>query len=573
MYIVKKIISGKEYFYLRKSERKGKKVLSKNIAYLGKTRKEAEEKFRKILKEREVPKKMEEKKEIKLGNKLDEITSIAGKRGFFFPTAGIYGGKAGFFTYGHSGKQLKINWENLWREYFLNLDDNFHEIQSNNILPKEVFEASGHIKNFNDPMTECKKCNFRFRADNFLEDKNLYEEGMNIEKMNKLIKEKNLKCPKCGGELREVKWFNMMFPVPIGFNDEKAYLSPETAQGAYITFKEEFQATRGKLPLGLAIIDKAYRNEISPRQMFFRLREFSQAELQIFFDSEKINELEEEKWKEVKNYKLKIKKTKKNETEEIICDEANRKLNLPKFYVYHMAKIQQFYLDVLNIPKEKFRFRELGEEERAFYNKIHFDIEINLETLGGFKEVAGIHYRTDHDLKGHEKVSGENLEVFYDNKKILPHVLELSFGVDRNVWMLLDIFYNIGDEGSMFKFPPKLVPIKAAIFPIVKDEKFVRIAKDVYRELKKEFVCVYDSGGSIGRRYARQDEIGTMYCITIDGDSLKKKDITIRNRDDTKQIRVKISELKEILRKLIFSEIEFEKAGKIVETRILADKI
>ena len=185
-----------------------------------------------------------------------------------------------------------------------------------------------------------------------------------------------------------------------------------------------------------------------------------------------------------------------------------------------------------------------------------------LDTLGGFKEIAGIHYRSDHDLVGHSKVSGKNLEVFYDGKKILPHVLELSFGVDRNIWTLLDNFYFVGKEGSMFKFPAILSPIKAAIFPIVKGKKFEKIAEAVISELKKEFNIIYDKTGSIGRRYARNDEVGTPFCITIDGDSIKNKDVTIRERDTGRQIRVKISILKETLEKLINSEIKFEKAGK-----------
>ena len=185
-----------------------------------------------------------------------------------------------------------------------------------------------------------------------------------------------------------------------------------------------------------------------------------------------------------------------------------------------------------------------------------------LDTLGGFKEVAGVHYRTDHDLSGHSKISGKNLDVFYDGKKILPHVLELSFGVDRNIWTLLDIFYSIGKEGSMFKFSPELSPIKAAIFPIIKGRKFERIAEHVISDLKNDFNAVYDKTGSIGRRYARNDEIGTPFCITIDADSIKNKDATIRERDTGKQIRVKISCLKETLKKLINSEIKFGKAGK-----------
>ena len=565
-FIVKKNIHNKDYYYLNENKRVDGKVKTKTLAYLGKNRKDAEKRAKELINRKKEKKevRIEDKKEekvIKLGAKIDEITSISSKRGFFFQTANIYGGKAGFFTYGHLGKALKFNWERLWRKNIVCLDENFYEIQSNNILPEAVFRASGHIENFNDPMTECKKCHFRFRADQFLEDNKVENaESLNIEEMTSKILEKNLKCPKCGGELSEVKQFNMMFPINVGFNEEKAYLSPETAQAAYISFKEEFSATRGKLPLGLAIIDKAYRNEISPRQIFFRLREFSQAELQIFFDPDKINE--HPKWKEVQKNKLRIKFSDKNEIQEIDCNELNVKYKIPKFYLYYAAKVQNFYLKILGIPREKFRFRELGESERAFYNKIHFDVEIMLDTLGGFREVAGVHYRADHDLSGHSKISGKNLEIFYDGKKILPHVLELSFGVDRNIWTLLDIFYSVGKEGSMFIFPPELAPMKAAIFPIIKGRKFEKISNEVFEKLKDELNVAYDKTGSIGRRYARNDEIGTPFCITIDGDSIKNKDVTIRERNTGKQIRVKIKDLKETLIKLIDEEISFNKAGK-----------
>ncbi|MGC9309666.1 MAG: glycine--tRNA ligase [Candidatus Nanoarchaeia archaeon] len=480
-------------------------------------------------------------------NKLDEINAIASKRGFFFQTANIYGGKAGFFTYGHLGKQLKSNWENLWRKYILGLDDNFHEIQSNNILPEEVFKASGHIEHFNDPLVECKKCKFRFRADQLLEDAGIEAEGMSLEELDKMIDKKKLVCPKCSGQLGEVKEFNMMFPVNIGFDNNKAYLSPETAQAAYLAFREEFKATREKLPLGLAIIDKAYRNEISPRQMFFRLREFSQAELQIFFNPDKIDE--HNNWQEIKKEKLRLKPANQKQISEKTCQELNK--HYPKFYLYHAAKIQDFYLNKIGIPKERFRFRELGEGERAFYNKIHFDIEVKLDTLNGFKEVAGLHYRGEHDLLGHAKQSKKKLEVV-DGKRVLPHVLELSFGVDRNIWMLMDVFYGKGKEGSMFKFPPKLAPIQAGIFPLVrKDEQLVKLSKEIYNDLKEEFNVIYDESASVGKRYARQDEIGTPFCITIDGDSLQDGDVTIRDRDSTKQIRCSIDILKEEMRNLL----------------------
>jgi glycyl-tRNA synthetase len=352
----------------------------------------------------------------------------------------------------------------------------------------------------------------------------------------------------------------MMFPVPIGFNDEKGYLSPETAQASYLAFKQEFLANREKLPLGLAIIDKAYRNEISPRQMFFRLREFTQAELQIFFNSERINE--HPRWGEVKNKKLRLKLV-GEDVKEIKLEKANKKLEIPKFYLYYAWKIQKFYLSILKVPEEKFRFRELSKEEKAFYNKIHFDIEVDLSTLGGFKEVGGLHYRTDHDLKGHQEISNKKLEIHYDGRRFIPHVLELSFGVDRNIWMLLDLFYSIGKEGSMFSFPPNLAPHKVAVFPLIKKKKeFREKARDVYEDLNKEFNCFYDESGSIGRRYARQDEIGTPFCITIDGKTLEDNTVTIRNRDNQKQVRVKVGKLKDVIKKLVsggdFDEVREE---------------
>lgn len=500
------------------------------------------------------------------GNKVsrvDEITSIASKRGIFFPTAEIYGGKAGFFTYGHIGKLLKNRWESLWRNYFLSLGDNFYEIQSNSILPEEVFIASGHIEHFNDPMSECRKCHSRYRLDQLLEDKKIEAGGLSLEEMNKKLGELKAKCLKCGGELGEGRMFNMMFAVPIGFAGEKGYLSPETAQGAYISFKNMFQATRGKLPVGLAIIDKAYRNEISPRQLFFRLREFSQAELQIFFDSSRLDEMDEIIWDEVKDYGLLIKKSSGGEIEEIKGEDMNKKMKIGKFYIYYLAKVQKFYLDLLGIPKEKFRLRELGESERAFYNKVHFDVEIFLETLGGFKEVGGVHYRGDHDLSGHQKISKEKLEVSVDGKRILPHVLELSFGVDRNIWTLLDIFYDKDtaksakggeEERDIFRFPALLSPFHVAVLPLVNKDGMDNLARDIARNLRRDFAVFYDDSGSIGRRYRRMDEIGVKFCITIDSGTLKDKDVTIRDRDSLKQIRVKIEGLPRMLDKLIKGE-------------------
>lgn len=499
-------------------------------------------------------------------SKSEKIMDIAAKRGFFYPSAEIYNAKAGFWTYGSLGTKIKHKWENLWRNYFLSLNTNFYEIDDCNILPKKVFESSGHLENFNDPLTQCEKCQFRFRADQLIEDElNIKAEGLKEEALTKLIKENNLKCPKCRGSLLPVRFFNMMFDLRVGATGEDVvYLRPESAQSPFLAFRREFEATRRKLPLGLAVIGRAYRNEISPRQGFFRLREFTQSELQIFFDSDKINE--HEKFDEVKDYQLII--FSDNKTKKISCKDLNSKLKFPKFYIYPLAKVQQFYLDLLKIPENKFRFRELSAEERAFYNKIHFDVELDLESLGGFKEVAGVHYRGNHDLGGHQLGSGVKLEITLDEggktKKILPHVLELSFGVDRNIWALLDLFYREEKERTLFAFPPHLAPTDAAIFPLVNRDKIPEFAENIFLGLfKDKFSVFFDDSGSIGRRYRRQDEIGTKFCITVDYDSIKNNDITIRDRDTMKQIRVQTGNLKEILQELL-NGAELSKFGKYI---------
>jgi glycyl-tRNA synthetase len=247
----------------------------------------------------------------------------------------------------------------------------------------------------------------------------------------------------------------------------------------------------------------------------------------------------------------------------ISCADLTKRI--PKFYVYHMAKVQQFYLEVLEFPKEKFRFYELNDKEKAFYNKYHFDMEADLPSLG-WTEIGGVHYRTDHDLAGHQEISKQNLTVYDEETKerFIPHVLELSFGVDRNFQTLLMFAYEHDKkrDNVVLHFNPQLASYKAAVLPLVKRDDFKNIAESVIRDLRKEFNVLYDEGG---RRYARNDEAGTPYCITIDDDSVKKKDVTIRDRDSMKQIRVKISDLRNVLRGLIAGELNFLDAGKLVK--------
>lgn len=507
---------------------------------------------------------MAEQKNPKGNNKNEIIMTIASKRGFFYPSAEIYGAKAGFWTYGHLGTRLKHSWENKWRNFFLNLSKSYFEIDDCNIMPKKVFEGSGHLKHFNDPLTECEKCHFRFRADQLIEDAmHTNAGGLDETALTKLIDDNKLLCPRCGSKLLPVKWFNMMFEMKVGATGEDTmYLRPESAQSPYLAFKREFEALRKKIPFGLAVIGKAFRNEISPRQGFFRLREFTQAELQIFFDPDKINEAEN--WDFVKNYKLRLclaKDLKENKITEITCEDANKDLKIPRFYAYNMAKVQQFYLREMGIPETKFRFRELDEKERAFYNKLHFDIELDMDTLGGFKEVAGVHYRTNHDLGGHQEHSKEKLEVVIGDKRFIPHVLELSFGVDRNVWALMDVFYKEEAERTLFTFPANIAPITVAVYPLVNKDNIPEYSTEIYERLSKEFRVFMDDSASIGRRYRRQDEIGTPYGVTIDYDSLNDNTVTLRDRDSMKQIRIKVDELIPKLKQIISKELEFEKAG------------
>jgi glycyl-tRNA synthetase len=497
-------------------------------------------------------------------NKKESIMEeILRRRGFFWKSCEIYGGLSGFYDYGHLGTQMKRKWENIWRKFFLGLNDNFYEIEPTNIMHEKVFIASGHVESFVDPIVKCKKCGNVERADQLLEQ-DLKEsfEGLTPEELLEIIKKHKIKCSKCKGQLEEIGTLNLMFPLLIG-NDVKAYLRGETAQAAYVNFNREFGCLRKRLPMGLAIVGKAFRNEISPRQLIIRMREFTQAELQIFFDPEKIDE--HESFDEIKNYKIRLfsvdnRKTEK--IEELSAEDICKKLHLPKFYVYYMAKMQQFYVDELKIPIEKFRFRELSDEEKAFYNKYHWDIELLFSF--GWKEVDGLHYRTDHDLGGHQKLSKKDLSVFFENKRILPHVLELSFGVDRNIYALLDMFYKEEKERTIFAFPRRFAPFDCAVFPLVNKEGMDKKAFEIKNTLKAmQYSVFYDDSGSVGRRYRRMDEIGVPCCITIDGQTMKDNTVTIRDRDSMKQIRVRIDDLCTSLYRFLNGE-DIEKVGKVI---------
>ncbi len=491
-----------------------------------------------------------------MAHTAQELATFCKKKGFIYPSSEIYGGVAGLYDYGHLGTRLKKNFEALWRKYFLGLNDNFHEIETANIMHASVFKASGHLENFIDPAVDCSKCDFSERADHFVEAAvGERVEELSVDELNNLIERENLTCPKCKSALKKVSIFNMMFPLQMGVGAKNtAYLRPETAQSPYVNFKLQYELLRKKLPLGLALVGRAYRNEISPRNLTLRQREFTQAELQIFFNPQRINE--HKHFELVKGYKLRTHLVIDRKKKKIVERTAKQLVDegLPKFYVYHLVKIQQFYLEQLNVPPEKFRLYQLNEKEKAFYNKYHFDLEVDLEEYG-FTEMGGLHYRTDHDLHGHQDISKEKMEIFDEESgsRFIPHVLELSFGVDRNVYALLDLSYDADKKRGnlVLHLANGLTPFFCAVFPLVKNKpELVALAEDVYDELKEEFSCFYDEASSVGRRYARADEIGLRYAITVDFDSLEDKCVTIRDRENTKQERVKISELKGRLSKL-----------------------
>ena len=470
---------------------------------------------------------------------VDKVEDIAKRRGFFFPSAEIYGSMSGFYDYGHVGTLMKRKFENLWRKYFLALGENFYEIETPDIMPEGVFTASGHLKNFVDPVVRCAKCGHAVRADHVLEDvlKESFE-GMAADELSSLIKQHHVKCEKCKGPLENVGTLTMMFPVSVGTGKEaKAYLRPETAQGAYVAFKRSFEHLRRQLPMGLAIIGKAYRNEISPRNALLRMRSFTQAELQIFFDPVTIHAHPD--FASVDSEKLRILAAGHTKAADISCGELAKKL--PQFYVYYLAKIQQFYLNLLQLPRDVFRFRELGEEERAFYNKYHYDVQLELD--GTWTEVGGLHYRTDHDLSGHARVSKQPMDVSIEGKKFVPHVLEISTGVDRNILALLVLGYREEKERDLFSLPRAVAPFDVAVFPLVNREGMPEAARALWQQLQGVYAAFYDDGGSVGRRYRRMDEIGVPLCITVDGDTLKNNTVTLRERDSMQQVRVRADEV------------------------------
>ena len=425
---------------------------------------------------------------------MEKIVSLCKRRGFIFPSSEIYGGFSGFWDYGPYGAELAYNIKDLWWKRFVKSREDMYGISSSIVMPEQVWQASGHLKNFTDPLVECKKCHHRFRADH-LEDKT--------------------KCPDCGGELGEPKTFNLMFPVETGSTSGEtttAYLRGELAQGMFVNFKNIIDTFHPDLPFGIAQVGKAFRNEISPRDFIYRVREFEIAEFEYF--------IKESEWE--------------------------------KHFEYWRKEMLE-WLDEIGINRNNVKENDLSEEDRAHYSKRTIDFEYQGPI--GDMEIQAIAYRTDYDLKNH--IEGSGIDLSYRDEvageKFVPHVIEPTFGLGRLLLVTLIEAYTEdelgGEPRTYLKLNKNIAPVRAAVFPLLKNKpELVSKAREVYTMLKKEIPNIeFDDNGNIGKRYRRQDEIGTPHCITIDFDTLEDDTVTLRDRDSGEQKRVKIADLKEAI--------------------------
>jgi len=426
---------------------------------------------------------------------MEKLISLCKRRGFIYPGSEIYGGIAGFWDYGPLGVELKKNIKDLWWNRFVSSREDVYGVDAAIIMNPKVWEASGHVSNFTDPLVECKKCKKRFRADHL-------ETGA---------------CPDCEGDLGEVKQFNMMFKTMVGAVEKEgagAYLRPETAQGIFSNFKNVLDSFSPKLPFGIAQIGKAFRNEIAPRDFIFRSREFEQMEIEYFVKGED--------W---------------------------------QTHFDNWRDGMWSYMEDLGLNKEKIYERELQEEELAHYSEKTIDFEFDFPF--GREELYGLAYRTDFDLKNHSKDSGVDLVYREQGEEpFAPHVIEPTFGVDRTVLALLSDAYreDSGEDGQgegrvWLALKPKVAPYKVAVFPLMRNKpELVDKARNIYKEIKKYIPnTLWDDNGNVGKRYRRQDEIGTPYCVTVDFDTLEDKAVTVRDRDSMEQERVKLDELQNYL--------------------------
>lgn len=444
---------------------------------------------------------------------MEKIVSLCKRRGFVFPGSEIYGGLANSWDYGPMGVELKNNIRDWWWKRFVQNRGDMVGLDAAIIMNPKVWEASGHVGGFNDVMIDCKNCKARHRADHLVENAfpDIHADGKTPEELTTIIEEKKIPCPNC----KKVAWspakkFNLLFQTSIGAvegDKSTVYLRGEIAQAMFVNFKNVLDTMRKRLPFGIASVGKAFRNEITPGNFIFRTLEFDLMEFEYF--------VKESEWE--------------------------------KHFDYWLEE-QKAWLAEMGFDSSHYRLREHASEELAHYSKKTVDIEYN--TPFGWKEMFGLAYRTNFDLKNHSEKSGANLEYTdpETNEKFIPHVIEPTFGLTRLMLMVLLESYREEGEGDTkrvyLKLPAKLAPYKVAVFPLLKNKpELVEKAQGIYKELQKHFTVAWDERGNVGKRYYAQDEIGTPFCITVDFDSLENGTVTVRNRDTKEQPRIKIEEL------------------------------
>jgi glycyl-tRNA synthetase len=481
--------------------------------------------------------------------KAERLMDIAVRRCLLIPSSEIYGSPSGFYDYGPAGCAIKRKIEEMWRCEMLQ-KEGFHEIESSLILPEAVLVASGHAKNFADPLVSCAHCKAKFRADHLLaaseevKKAGLKLEGKTAQELAALMKEYGVTCPNDGKPLSEVSMFNMMFRTTIGAGEgAPAYCRPETAQGIFLDFSRVVKNSGSKLPIGIGQVGRSFRNEISPRQGVIRQREFSQMELEYFFNP---SDQSHPKFESVKGEELNF-ETEEGEARRMSLAASVESGLVPnEIMAYFLWKQKMLYL-AAGIPESKFRFKKIQKNDTPHYSKGNVDLEV--ETSYGWVETTGTAYRTDYDLASHAAHSKADLSVFCDEEKtkVVPHVVEPSMGVDRMFWCVLEHCFREKSEGKdweWFDFPPAIAPYHAWVFPLMKKDGLDEKAREVEALLRAAGLTVYyQESGSIGKRYARADEIGVPYCITIDYDTLADGTVTVRFRNDGKQVRVKTGEL------------------------------
>lgn len=575
-------------------------------------------------------------------DRYEQVTELARRRGFMWPSFELYGGAAGFYDYGPLGARLKRRIEDIWRRFFV-IGEGFAEIECPTIGIEEVFRASGHLSGFSDPLTECKDCKEIYRADHLIKHIVEVPDALSAEEIYRVIKENDITCPECGGELSEVYEFNLMFRTAIGpGNRHPGYLRPETAQGMFINFQRLLRYYRDSLPFGAVQIGRSYRNEISPRQGVIRLREFSQAEAEVFIDP---RNKRHPRFSEVKDLRLRLysrEAQERGQVDEMTVGEAvERGIIAHEILAYFVARTYE-YLVAVGVDRERLRFRQHKADEMAHYAADCWDAEVLLDRLGWI-EIVGIADRTDYDLRSHMALSKANLSVFihypepvrrkriavkpdmkalgprfkgrakaiaeaiqamdlsnlkddtikvtvdgetYEierglvsveeieeeirGEEVVPHVIEPSFGIDRILYTVLEHSYHEepveGETRVVLRFLPGISPVDVAVLPLMDKDELVEPARRIFDAFRRcGMLAEFDTSGSIGRRYRRNDEIGTPYCITVDYQTLEDGTVTVRDRDTMQQIRIGEDRAVDVIRDLLSGALCFSEAGAPVK--------